>query len=90
MLVKNILLQISFYAQILQVNMRISSTKFEGWCKYFSPIIILVSLRKLAPSRNVVCTVTSSIRMAWTLSLNIFCKNLVVDQNGLILAVDRG
>ena len=51
--------------------MRIFSTKFEGWCKYFSPIIILESLLKLAPSRNVVCNVTSSIRMAWTLSLNI-------------------
>ena len=45
--------------------MRIFSTKFEGWCKYFSPIIILGSLRKLAPSCNIACTVTSSI---WTLS----------------------
>ena len=35
----------------------------KGWCKYFSPIIILLSLRKLAPSRNVVCIVTSSIRI---------------------------
>ena len=63
--------------------------KFEGRCKYFSPIFILVSLRKVAPSRNVVCTVTSSIRMAWTLSLNIFCKNPVVDENFLILAIER-
>ena len=71
--------------------MRIFRTKFKGWCKYFSPIIILVSLRrKLAPSRNVVCIVTSSSRMAWTLSLNIFCKNPVVDENFLILAIDRG
>ena len=53
-------------------------------------IIILVSLRKLASSRNVVCIVTSSIRMARTLSLNIFCKNPVVDENFFILAIDRG
>ena len=26
----------------------------------------------------------------WTLSLNIFCKNPVVDENFLILAIDRG
>ena len=57
---------------ILQVNVKIFSTKFEGWCKYFSPIK-LVSLRKLALSRNAVCTGTSSdplssVRMAWTLS----------------------
>ena len=38
MFVKNILLQTSFYAQTLQVNVKIFSTKFEGWCKYFSPI----------------------------------------------------
>ena len=50
-------------------------------------IIILVSLRKLAPSRNVVSTRTSSIRMAWTF---IFCKTPVVDEKFLILAIDRG
>ena len=55
MFVINILSQISFYAKTLQVKLRIFSTKFEGWCKYFSPIK-LVSLRKLAPSRNIVCT----------------------------------
>ena len=66
MFVNNILLQISFYAKTLQVNVRLFSTKFEGWCKYFSPTImrlILVSLRKLAPSRNVVYTWASSIRL---------------------------
>ena len=30
MFIKNILLQISFWALILQVNVRIFSTKFEG------------------------------------------------------------
>ena len=54
---------------MLQVNVRIFSTKFQSRCKYFNPIK-LVSLRKLAPSRSVVCTGTSSIRMEWTLSLN--------------------
>ena len=32
-------------------------------------LIKLASLRKLVQSRNVVCTGTSSVRMAWTLSL---------------------
>ena len=32
-------------------------------------ILVLFKLRKLAPSRNVVCTGISSIRMAWGLSL---------------------
>ena len=34
MFIKNILLQISFCTLTLQVNLRIFSTKFEGWCKY--------------------------------------------------------
>ena len=46
------------------------SMKFEGWCKYFSPIK-LVSLWKLAPSRNLVCTRASLIRMAWLCHWNI-------------------
>ena len=65
---KKILSQLSFYAQTLKVDVRIFSTKFDGWCKYFS-LFKLASLRKLARSRNVLCTGTSSIRMAWTLSL---------------------
>ena len=54
--------------------------------------ILVLCLRELAPSRNVVCTVTSSIRMAWTLSLNIstLCENPVVEENLLILVIDRG
>ena len=75
MFVKNILLQISFCAWTLQVNVRMFSRKFESWCNYVSPTK-LVSLRKLArpaPSRNVVCTGTSSIRMAWTLSVKYLC-----------------
>ena len=38
MFVKIILLQISFCAYTLRVNVKIFSTKFEGWCKYFSPV----------------------------------------------------
>ena len=49
--------------------MTIFSTKFESWYKFFSPIK-LVSLRKLAPSRNAVfnhiwATFTPLIEPAW-------------------------
>ena len=64
----NVYLNLGFLLRIMFVNVRIFRTKFEGRCKYFSPIKP-VSLRKLAPPRNVDCTGTSSIRMAWTLSL---------------------
>ena len=52
-----------------------------------------VSLRKLAPSCNVlvVCTGTSSIRMAWTLSLTyLSAKRRLLMKKMLILATDRG
>ena len=47
---------------------------------------------ELAPSRNVVCTETSSIKMAWTLSLKYFCvkSQLLIWEKMLILATDRG
>ena len=41
-------------------------------------------------SHNVVCTGTSSIRMAWTLSLKYLSVAPVVDEKMLILATDRG
>ena len=66
----------------LQVNVRIFRTRFKGWCKYFSPIIILVSLRKLAPSRNVVSTGTSVFDqngMDFITEIS-FCKTPVVDE----------
>ena len=69
--------------------MRILSTKFEGWCKYFSPVK-LVSLRKLAPSRNILCTGTSSIGMAQSLSLKNLSQIPVVNEKMLILSIDRG
>ena len=81
------------YKLHLQLMWEYLACKFEGWCKYFSPIK-LVSLWKLAPSRNIFCTGTSSVRMAWTLSLKYliksFCKTLIVDEKMLILAIDRG
>ena len=61
--------------------MRIFSTEFEGWCKSFSPIK-LVSLRKLAPSRNVVSTGTSVFDqngMDFITEIS-FCKTPVVDE----------
>ena len=67
-----------------QPNVKIFSTKFEGWCKYFSPIK-LVSLRKLAPSRNIVCTGTSSVRMAKDFVTEIsFCKTPAVNEKRLV------
>ena len=46
---------------------------------------------ELAPSRNVVCTETSSIKMAWTLSLKyLSLKPLLLMKQILILATDRG
>ena len=71
--------------------MRIFSAKFEGWCKYFSPNRPnkLVSLRKLAPSRKVFCTGTSSIRMAWTLPLKyLSVKAWLLMKKGWLLEVE--
>ena len=69
--------------------MGIFSTKFEGWCKCFSPIK-LASLRKLAPSRNVFCTGTFSIRMAWTLSLKcLSVKPRLLMKRGWFVEVER-
>ena len=51
--------------------------------------IKLVSLRKLAPSHNVVCTGTSSIRMAWTLSLKyLSVKPRLLIKKGWFLEVE--
>ena len=68
------------------LNMRIFSKNIEGWCKYFSAIK-LVSLRKLAP-RNIVCTGTSSIRMAWTLSLKCLPLKSFVNEKMLVWATE--
>ena len=69
--------------------MKIFRTKFESWCKwYFSPIK-LASLRKLVPSRNAVCTGTSSVRMAWTLSLKyLSVKSRLSVKKGWFLEVE--
>ena len=47
---------------------------------------------ELALSRNVVCTGTSSIKIAWTLSLKYLSVNprLLMYEKMLILATDRG
>ena len=60
--------------------MTIFSTKFESWCKFFSPIK-LVSLRKLAPSRNAVCNHQTGIDFVTEIS---FCKTPVVDEKRLV------
>ena len=68
MLVKNILLQISFALKRYKLMWEYFARNWKADVNYFRPIK-LVSLRKRAPSHNIVCTGTSSIRMAWTLSL---------------------
>ena len=63
--------------------------KLVGWCNYFSPIK-LVSLRKLAPSRNLVCTGTSSLNrndMDFVTEIS-FCKNPVVDKKRKLTRVE--
>ena len=49
-------------------------------------------LTELAPSRNVVCTGTSSIKMAWALSLKCLSvkPRLPIYEEMLILATDGG
>ena len=62
------------------LNVRIFSTKFEGWSKYFSPFK-LASLRKLVPSCNAVCTGACSIRMAQALPVKyLSAKTPVADE----------
>ena len=65
----------------MQINVTIFSTKFESWCKFFSPIN-LVSLRKLAPSRNAVFN-HQKTGMDFVTEIS-FCKTPVVDEKRLI------
>ena len=52
-------------------------------------ILVLLNYRKLAPSRNVVCTGTSSIRMAWALSLQyLSVKPRLLMKKGRFLEVE--
>ena len=55
--------------------------------KYSSPIK-LVSLRKPAPSRNVVCTGTFNQNGMDFATEIFFCKNPVVDEKGWFLEVE--
>ena len=77
-------LQISFYAETIQVNERIFSTK------YFSPIK-LVSLWKLVPPCNIYSLYWDLFNqngMDFATKIS-FCKTPVVDEK-MILAIDRG
>ena len=60
--------------------MTIFSTKFESWCKFFSPIK-LVSLRKLAPSHNAVFNHQTGMDFVTEIS---FCKTPIVDEKRLV------
>ena len=85
--IANVYLDLSSLLRIMFVE-NILVQIIEGLCKYFRPIK-LVSLRKLAPSRNIVCNGTSSIRMALTLSLKyLSVKTPVVYKKGWFLELE--